>query len=281
FGNRIRIIRSRVLILIPLWPLIQPRRAAGVAGPFQSGAQSPVDERQFLQNIGERHATRTRAPVAHPMEETHMNKATGFGRMAAGLGAIALGVIGIGWASSDALAAPACASLATDPQYGLLGNPVIKSVTSAKTTTPAPGNVQYCRVTLVYGTDPNQNITIAVGLPLSAADGGTGGIQGAWNGRTEGLGGGGCSGNTNVNAAVNARYVGSGTDGGHVGGDCTPGVNLDGTYNLEFIEDFFRVGIKQEILWSKQIAATYYGEQPVYNYWNGCSTGGRQGYLLA
>ena len=210
-----------------------------------------------------------------------MNKATGFGRMAAGLGAIALGVIGIGWASSDALAAPACASLATDPQYGLLGNPVIKSVTSAKTTTPAPGNVQYCRVTLVYGTDPNQNITIAVGLPLSAADGGTGGIQGAWNGRTEGLGGGGCSGNTNVNAAVNARYVGSGTDGGHVGGDCTPGVNLDGTYNLEFIEDFFRVGIKQEILWSKQIAATYYGEPPVYNYWNGCSTGGRQGYLLA
>ena len=210
-----------------------------------------------------------------------MNKATASGRMAAGLGAIAFGIFAIAWTSSAAFAASVCESLATDPQYGLLGNPVIKSVTSAKTTTPAPGNVQYCRVTLVYGTDPNQNITIAVGLPLSAADGGTGGIQGAWNGRTEGLGGGGCSGNTNVNAAVNAGYVGSGTDGGHVGGDCTPGVNLDGTYNLEFIEDFFRVGIKQEILWSKQIAATYYGEPPVYNYWNGCSTGGRQGYLLA
>jgi hypothetical protein len=206
-----------------------------------------------------------------------MNKATAFGRMAAGLGAIALGVFGIGWASSDALAASACESLATE----LLGNPVIKSVTSAKTTTPAPANVQYCRVTLVYGTDPGQNITIAVGLPLSAADGGTGGIQGAWNGRTEGLGGGGCSGNLNVNAAVNAGYVGSGTDGGHSGGDCTPGVNPDGTYNLGFIEDFFRVGIKQEILWSKQIATTYYGKHPVYNYWNGCSTGGRQGYLLA
>src|SRR5262249_61855872 len=38
---------------------------------------------------------------------------------------------------------------------------------------------------------------------------------------------------------------------------------------------------KQQMLWSKQIAATYYGNQPVYNYWNGCSTGGRQGYLLA
>src|SRR5438552_5128289 len=211
-----------------------------------------------------------------------MNKATASGRMAAGLGAIAFGIFAIAWTSSAAFAASVCESLATDPQYGLLGNPVIKSVTSTKTTTPAPGNVQYCRVTLVYGTDPNQNITIAVGLPLSAADGGTGGIQGAWNGRTEGLGGGGCAGNNlNVSGPVNAGYVGSGTDGGHSGGDCTPGVSTDGTYNLGFIEDFFRVAIKQQILWSKQIAATYYGETPAYNYWNGCSTGGRQGYLLA
>ena len=124
-------------------------------------------------------------------------------------------------------------------------------------------------MTLVYGTNPNQNITIAVGLPLSLADGGTGGILGAWNGRTEGLGGGGCTGNLGVDAAVNTGYVGSGTDGGHSGGDCTPGVNANHTYNLEFIEDFFRVGIKQELLWSKQIATTYYGRRPAYNYWNG------------
>jgi hypothetical protein len=174
-----------------------------------------------------------------------------------------------------------CASLATNPQYGLKGNPAIKSVTSAVTTTAAPASVRYCLVNLVYGTNSNQNITIAVGLPLSLADGGTGGILGAWNGRTQGLGGGGCSGNLNVDAAVNAGYVGSGTDGGHSGGDCSPGVNSGHTYNLQFIEDFFRVGIKQEILWSKQIAKTYYGRRPAYNYWNGCSTGGRQGYLLA
>jgi len=209
-----------------------------------------------------------------------MKRSKAFRRRAAGLAVIGLGFLGVGWASS-ALATPACESLATDPQNGLANNPVIKSVTSAKKTTPAPAGVQYCAVTLVYGTEPTQNITIAVGLPLSAADGGTGGIQGAWNGRTEGLGGGGCAGNLNVNAAVNARYVGSGTDGGHAGGDCTPGVNPDGTYNLGFIEDWSRVGIKQEILLSKQIAATYYDQQPTYNCWNGCSTGGRQGYLLA
>jgi hypothetical protein len=201
--------------------------------------------------------------------------------MATGLCAIALGVFGIGWAPSDAAAGPTCASLAVNPQYGLKGSPAIKSVTSAVTTTAAPANVRYCRVTLIHGTNPNQNITIAVGLPLSLVDGGTGRILGAWNGRTQGLGGGGCAGNLSVDAAVNAGYVGSGTDGGHRGGDCTPGVNSDHTYNLEFIEDFFRVGIKQEILWSKQIAKIYYGRRPAYNYWNGCSTGGRQGYLLA
>ncbi len=210
-----------------------------------------------------------------------MNLRAGFRLVATILGGIALGAFGIGWSASEAVAGPACASLATNPQYGLKGNPSIKSVTSAKTLTAAPASVQYCRVTVVYGTNPKQNITIAVGLPLSLVDGGTGGILGAWNGRTEGLGGSGCTGNLSVDAAVNAGYVGSGTDGGHSGGDCTPGVNSDGTYNFGFIEDFFRVGIKQQILWSKRVTTSYYGWHPAYNYWNGCSTGGRQGYLLA
>src|SRR5205085_425700 len=103
--------------------------------------------------------------------------------------------------------------------------------------------------------------------------------EGAWNGRTQGIGGGGCSGNLNVIAPVNAGYAGSGTDAGHAGGDCEPGVNSDGSYNLQFINDFFRNGIKQQVLLSKSLAKTYYGIAPAYNYWNGCSTGGRQGYM--
>src|SRR5207253_6114783 len=91
----------------------------------------------------------------------------------------------------------------------------------------------------------------------------------------------GCSGNLNPTAAVNAGYVGSGNDLGHTGGDCEAGVNLDRTYNVQFIEDFIRNGIKQQVLWAKKVAETYYGMAPAYNYWNGCSTGGRQGYLLA
>jgi hypothetical protein len=80
---------------------------------------------------------------------------------------------------------------------------------------------------------------------------------------------------------VNTGYVGSGSDAGHTGGDCEPGVNLDGTYNYQFINDFIRNGMKQQILLSKAVTNTYYAQEPAYNYWNGCSTGGRQGYVLA
>jgi hypothetical protein len=142
-------------------------------------------------------------------------------------------------------------------------------------------DVVYCKVSLLYGTTPNQNINIVIGLPLNVADGGAGRMEGNWNGRTQGLGGGGCAGNLVVTPAVNLGYVGSGSDLGHMGGDCEPGVNADGTYNLQFIEDFVRVAIKQQVLWSKRIARVYYAMWPAYNYWNGCSTGGRQGYLLA
>jgi len=172
-----------------------------------------------------------------------------------------------------------CAELATNPAHGLAGNPVVKSATSAIVS--ANATVSYCQVNLLYGTNPNQNINIRVGLPLNSADGGTGGVQGAWNGRTQGIGGGGCAGSTNVNAPVIAGYVGSGTDTGHAGGNCEPGVNADGTYNLQFINDFIRNSLKQQVLFSKSVAETYYGKKPEYNYWNGCSTGGRQGYVLA
>src|SRR5262245_32521494 len=81
----------------------------------------------------------------------------------------------------------ACDQLADD----LLAMPFVKAATSI--VTPASGpNVGYCQVNLTYGTNPQQNINIRVGLPLNSLDGGTGGVQGAWNGRTQGIGGGGC-----------------------------------------------------------------------------------------
>jgi hypothetical protein len=203
--------------------------------------------------------------------------------------AVVLGLAGTGPAPGAAMDGPGgnpqhtpvpCAELATDPRNGLLGNPFVKSVTS-QIIAATGANVGHCRVDLIFGTNEAQNVGIRVGLPLNSRDGGSGGVEGAWNGRTQGVGGGGCAGNLNVTGPVNAGYVGSGTDTGHAGGDCSPGVNTDGTYNFQFIQDFIRNAIKAQVLFSKSIARTYYGRRPAYNYWNGCSTGGRQGYLLA
>lgn len=172
-----------------------------------------------------------------------------------------------------------CGQLA-GPGGGLVGTAGIKNVVAA--VIPAAGsNASHCQVDILYGESPEQNINVRVGLPLNSRDGGVGGVQGAWNGRTQGIGGGGCSGSLNVLAPVNAGYVGSGNDTGHAGGSCEPGVNADGSYNLQFINDFIRNGMKQQILLSKAVANTYYARRPSYNYWNGCSTGGRQGYVLA
>jgi len=182
--------------------------------------------------------------------------------------------------SANPPAPVSCAELATNPENGLFGAPGVKSVNSQ--IIPAGGpNAAYCQVNILYGANPEQNINIRVGLPLNELDGGSGGVQGAWNGRTQGIGGGGCSGSLGVTGPVNAGYVGSGNDTGHAGGNCEPGVNEDGTYNLQFINDFIRNGMKQQILFSKAVAKTYYAQKPAYNYWNGCSTGGRQGYVLA
>jgi hypothetical protein len=165
--------------------------------------------------------------------------------------------------------------------------------------------VAYCLVVLSYSSTPPkdptpQNITIYVGLPLNEIDGGKTGstvdppfnfktVQGNWNGRTEGQGGGGCTGNTNVNSAgaVTNGFVGSGTDGGHgnpnndPNNTCEQGVLSLGHLNYQYIQDWIYNGPQQEIIWSKKVANLYYGKGPTYNYWDGCSTGGHQGYALA
>ena len=56
---------------------------------------------------------------------------------------------------------PACAVLAADP--AVAANPAIKSASSA-IVAAAGKDVAYCKVHLLYGTNPNQNINIVVGL---------------------------------------------------------------------------------------------------------------------
>src|SRR5436190_23934566 len=84
----------------------------------------------------------------------------------------------------------------------LTGGPGIKS-SESHLVAAAGANAAYCQVNILYGENAQQNINVRVGLPLNSVDGGTGGLQGAWNGRTQGIGGGGCSGSLAGNGPVN------------------------------------------------------------------------------
>ena len=51
--------------------------------------------------------------------------------------------------------------------------------------------------------------------------------------------------------------------------------------NLGMIDDYIYEAEHQQVEWEKKLATTYYEMAPLRNYWNGCSTGGRQGLGLA
>jgi hypothetical protein len=163
---------------------------------------------------------------------------------------------------------PKCTALASE-----LGWPAIANVTStfvAATDTHAA----YCNVQLNYsairGTGygyadgQDQSINIGIGLPLNSADGGSGGIQGAWNGRLQNLGGGGCVGNVGATtSATDAGYVGSSTDTGHTSAEnglyCNFGVISapqapSNTLNVGKIDDFIIEGIHEQVEWTKLVA---------------------------
>jgi hypothetical protein len=194
--------------------------------------------------------------------------------------------------SASALALPTCSQLATDPTNGLAANPIILSPT-ATLVPPSGANAAYCNVEFTfssrggpefgYAVGQKQQIRIRVGLPLNSVDGGTGGVQGAWNGRTRNLGGGGCVGSLESMAVpINTRYVGSSTDGGHVGGSCLFALTPDpNKLNVGLLRDNQYDSVLAQVQWAKKLTESYYGTAATRNYWDGCSTGGRQGLAIA
>ena len=185
---------------------------------------------------------------------------------------------------------PNCAGLAAQ----LLANSNITAATSA-VQPAADGHLSYCRVTITvsdlsgprdgYLPGQKQAIGILIGLPLSAADGGSLGSQGNWNGSIRDQGGGGYAGVAEsggpIAPLIDSGYASSSTDTGHT----TPGggfaLNPDGTLNWGLIRDFAFNGIHAQSLWTKKLVQMYYGKKHKYAYWTGCSTGGRQGHQQA
>jgi hypothetical protein len=129
----------------------------------------------------------------------------------------------------------------------------------------------FCRVSLVI----RPQINIEVWLPLS------------WNERFQAVGGGGYAGSISWAAlatAIRSGYATASTDTGHNAATQPGGsfaLNADGTPNNQLIEDFAFRSLEQLTIQSQELIRVFYAERPKYSYWNGCSTGGRQGLIQA
>jgi Tannase and feruloyl esterase len=122
----------------------------------------------------------------------------------------------------------------------------------------------FCRVAATLTPTSDSDIKVEVWLPLTG-----------WNGKYQALGNGGWAGTISYPAmaeALRRGYATSSTDTGH----STPG----GAFALghpEKFTDFAWRSVHEMAVASKAIINAFYATAPRYSYWNGCSTGGRQG----
>jgi feruloyl esterase len=140
---------------------------------------------------------------------------------------------------------------------------------------PLTGLPAFCDVALTQ-TDPAGNaIHIEVWLP------------GSWNGRFQGVGGGvyACGPFFSATAAaIKGGYASAATDCGVPPADALTGawaLRSDGNLNLPLIDDFSFAGIHDMSVAGKAVTQVYYPSPLRFSYFNGCSTGGREGLMEA
>jgi hypothetical protein len=139
-------------------------------------------------------------------------------------------------------------------------------------------NLDACEVVVTY-THPGYNDSINVTVWLPSAE--------HWTGRFLGAGGGGWSTGVEDNAtfpwAASEGFAVASTDGGHaqVGGPESWALLSPGNLNWALLQDFASTSLDDAATLGKQVVKAFYGKFPNYSYWNGCSTGGRQGHMMA
>lgn len=138
-------------------------------------------------------------------------------------------------------------------------------------------SLDFCNVTVTYThIDWNDTIHTTVWLPFVN-----------WNNRLQGSGGGGFAmkhGPDYLAEAVAANYSVVATDGGHAPillSSDTWSLDACDNVNMKLFKDFAYVALGDLAIIGKNITGSFYGCPPRYSYWNGCSTGGRQGLMLA
>src|SRR5438034_1099568 len=179
--------------------------------------------------------------------------------------------------TSQAHAVTACESLKSLPLENTtitLAQPVV----AGEFSLPAQGQVTaqqnaifkqlpaFCRVAATLKPSSDSDIKVEVWLPLAG-----------WNGKFQAVGNGGWAGTITYAAMASALqrgYATASTDTGHAGN------GGDGSFALnhpEKVVDFAYRAVHEMTVQAKAVAEKHYGSAPRLSYWNGCSTGGRQG----
>jgi feruloyl esterase len=122
----------------------------------------------------------------------------------------------------------------------------------------------FCRVAATLMPSADSDIKIEVWMPASA-----------WNGKLQAVGNAGWSGAINYGGMANAvrrGYASASTDTGHNGGSAEFALG-----HPEKLIDFAYRSEHEMTVKAKAVIAAFYGSGPKLSYWNGCSSGGKQG----
>ena len=167
-----------------------------------------------------------------------------------------------------AAAEPACGALAT---AGLVAN---TTVTSARMVFAgaAPNIPAYCEVVATIRPVAGSNIGVVYRLPDD------------WNGKMLGVGGAGFAGDLTLAGAAQGLtrgYAVIATDTGHSATSPLDGsfmIDAPGKIDRVALTDFGYRAVHEMTLAGKSLIARYYRRAPSKSYFEGCSTGGRQGF---
>jgi feruloyl esterase len=127
----------------------------------------------------------------------------------------------------------------------------------------------HCRVGAILRPAADSEIEIALWLPADT-----------WNGRFVGIGNGAWGGVINYQGmlfALQNGYAAASTDTGHRG-------QVGAAFAIghpEKLVDFGHRAVHEMVAASKALIRSHYREGPRFSYWDGCSTGGRQGLAAA
>ncbi|KZM27446.1 uncharacterized protein EKO05_0010712 [Ascochyta rabiei] len=149
---------------------------------------------------------------------------------------------------------------------------------------PALSGLSFCQVKVhVTHQGTNDKVLVEAWLPLTHDD---------WNGRFQATGGGGFETGmfgAHLGRAVLDGWAAVSTDGGSGSENLSRAADVrwalkdskDGSLDWNLLHNFASRSAVDQIGIGKAITQLYYGKAPHHSYWNGCSTGGRQGYMIA